>query len=116
MSLLTALFAPRRIALVGASERVGTIGELLARNLESYPGEVVPLRGDMSLADVDGEIDLAVVAVPATAVPQVARDAVTKGVPAMVVLSAGFAETGPDGAALQAELVAAAAGSVRIIG
>ncbi len=78
---------------------------------------MVSVRGGGSLRDVDGEIDLAVVAVPAAAVPQVAVDAVAKGVPAMVVLSGGFAETGSDGAALQQKLVdAAAAGPVRVIG
>ncbi|WP_300007101.1 acetate--CoA ligase family protein [Pseudonocardia sp.] len=115
MRLLNALFSPRRVALVGASDRAGTLGNLLARNLESFPGEVVPVRGGGSLLDVEGEIDLAVVAVPAHAVPAVAADAAAKGVGAMVVLSGGFAETGADGVALQAELVAAA-GSVRIIG
>ena len=52
------------------------------------------MRGGESLREVDGEIDLAVVAVPAAAVPQVAADAAAKGVPAMVVLSGGFAEIG----------------------
>jgi acyl-CoA synthetase (NDP forming) len=113
--LLTALFSPRRVALVGASDRAGTLGYLLGRNLESFPGEVVPVRSGESLLDVPGEIDLAVVSVPAEAVPGVAADAAAKGVRAMVVLSGGFAETGPDGAALQDRLVAAA-GPVRVIG
>ncbi|MCX6463187.1 MAG: acetate--CoA ligase family protein [Pseudonocardiales bacterium] len=115
MRLLTALFTPRRVALVGASDRAGTLGHLLGRNLASFPGEVVPVRSGESLRDVPGEIDLAVVSVPATAVPAVAADAAAKGVPAMVVLSGGFAETGPEGAALQAELVAAA-GATRVVG
>jgi acyl-CoA synthetase (NDP forming) len=113
--LLNALFAPRRIALVGASDRQGTLGQLLATNLASFPGEVVPVRSGESLRDVAGEIDLAVVAVPAHAVPAVAAEAAAKGVTAMVVLSGGFAETGADGVALQAELVANA-GATRIIG
>lgn len=120
MRLLNALFSPRRVALVGASDRAGTLGNLLARNLESFPGEVVAVRGGGSLRDVEGEIDLAVVAVPASAVPAVAADAAAKGVRAMVVLSGGFAETGADGVALQAELVAAAGSGpgerVRVIG
>ncbi len=115
MRLLTALFAPRRVALVGASDREGTLGHLLATNLASFPGEVVPVRSGESLRDVPGEIDLAVVAVPAYAVPAVAAEAAAKGVAAMVVLSGGFAETGEDGARLQAELVANA-GATRVIG
>ncbi len=118
MSLLDALFSPRRIALVGASDRKGTLGAMLAGNLAAYPGEIVPVRSGESLRDVEGEIDLAVVAVPAKAVPGVAADAAAKGVTAMVVLSGGFAEAGPDGAALQDELVRAAAADhrVRVVG
>ncbi|MBI4939885.1 MAG: acetate--CoA ligase family protein [Actinobacteria bacterium] len=122
MPLLDALFAPRRVALVGASDRAGTLGALLGRNLASFPGEVVAVRSGQSLRDVEGPVDLAVVAVPAAAVPAVAADAAAAGVAAMVVLSGGIAETGPDGAALQAALVAAAAGGtagghrVRVVG
>lgn len=115
MRLLNALFSPRRIALVGASDRKGTLGHLLATNLATFPGEVVPVRSGESLRDVPGEIDLAVVAVPAHAVPAVAAEAAAKGVTAMVVLSGGFAETGEDGARLQTELVANA-GATRVIG
>lgn len=124
---LDAVFAPRRIALVGASERAGTMGELFWRNLAGFPGDVVPVtpshrsvggvKAYPSLASVDGDVDLAVVVVQAAAVPGVIRDAATKGVPAALVISGGFAETGPDGAALQDEVLAAArAGGVRIVG
>ncbi|MHC1559584.1 acetate--CoA ligase family protein [Actinomycetospora sp. C-140] len=115
MKLLDALFSPRRVAVVGYSDRAGSLGHVLATNLADFPGEVVPVRGGESLRDVDGEIDLAVVSVPAPAVPEVAADAAAKGVAAMVVLSGGFAEVGPDGADLQARLVAHA-GAVRVVG
>ncbi len=70
-----------------------------------------------TLAAVDGDIDLAVVVVPAPAAPGVIRDAAAKGVPAAIVIAGGFAESGPDGARLQDELVAAArTGGVRIVG
>ena len=72
-------------------------------NLADFPGELVAVRSGESLRDVPGPIDLAVVAVPAKAVPGVAADAAASGVAAMVVLSGGFAETGPDGVALQQE-------------
>jgi acetyltransferase len=114
--LLDALFNPRRVALVGASDRPGTLGALLAANLASFPGDVVAVRSGQSLRDVAGPIDLAVVAVPAAAVPAVAADAAAAGVGAMVVLSGGFAETGADGAALQEALIRAAAGRVRVVG
>lgn len=115
MRLLNALFSPRRVALVGASDRPGTLGALLVRNLADYPGELVLVRSGESLRDVPGEIDLAVVAVPAKAVPSVAADAAAKGVAAMVVLSGGFAETGPEGVALQEALVRESR-AVRVVG
>jgi len=123
---LDAVFSPRRVALVGASERVGTVGRLLWDNLADFPGEVVPVcrsgsvRGTVAypdLREVPGDVDLAVIAAPAAAVPDAVRAAADKGVGAAVVLSGGFAETGPEGARLQAETVAAArAGNVRLVG
>ncbi|HET9442218.1 MAG TPA: CoA-binding protein, partial [Acidimicrobiales bacterium] len=124
---LAAVFGPRRIVLVGASDRPGRMGELLWRNLSSFPGQVVPVTPSAAtvggckayprLADVEGEVDLAVIAVPAAAVPGVVGDAAAKGVPAVVVITGGFAETGAEGARLQHELLAAArAGGVRVVG
>ncbi|HZC60442.1 MAG TPA: CoA-binding protein, partial [Streptosporangiaceae bacterium] len=123
---LAAVFAPRRVALVGASERPGSVGRLLWDNLAGFPGEVLPVGpaarvcGQVAypdLRDVPGQVDLAVVATPAAAVPGIVRSAAAKGVAAVVVLSAGFAETGDDGARLQDEAVAAArAGGVRLVG
>jgi acyl-CoA synthetase (NDP forming) len=70
-----------------------------------------------SIAAVPGPVDLAVVAVPAPAVVQAARECASKGVRALVVISAGFAETGPQGAARQAELLAVCRSSgMRLIG
>ncbi|MGH3946901.1 MAG: acetate--CoA ligase family protein [Pseudonocardiaceae bacterium] len=127
LSGLDAVFTPRRIALVGASDRLGTMGELFWRNLAGFPGEVVPVtpsrcrvggvKAYPTLASVDGEVDLAVVVVRAAAVPGVIRDAGAKRVPAALVISGGFAEAGPEGAALQAEVVEQArAGGVRVVG
>ncbi|MDP9220499.1 MAG: CoA-binding protein, partial [Actinomycetota bacterium] len=130
--MLSALFQPRRVALVGASEQPGRMGELFWRNLTGegsggFPGEVVPVSASSAtvfghtayptLRDVPGDIDLAVIVVPAPAVPVVLADAAAKGVLAALVISGGFAETGADGARLQAALVAAArAGGVRVVG
>ncbi|GAA5123567.1 acetate--CoA ligase family protein [Haloechinothrix salitolerans] len=126
-SALAAVFAPRRIALVGASDRDGSAGRLFWDNLRDFPGEVVPVTPSSStvdgvsavasLRDVEGAVDLAVVVSPAASVPGVIADAAARGVPAAVVISGGFAEAGPEGARLQAEMMAAAwAGGVRIIG
>ena len=123
---LAAVFAPRRVALVGASERPGSVGRLLWDNLAGFPGEVLPVGpaarvcGQVAypdLRDVPGQVDLAVIATPAATVPGIVRSAAAKGVAAVVVLSAGFAETGDDGARLQDEALAAArAGGVRLVG
>ena len=122
---LAAVFEPRRIALVGASDRPGSVGRLLWDNLADFPGEVLPVSQAATvggrpaypdLRHVPGQVDLAVIVTPAATVPDIIRSADHK-VSAVVVLSAGFAETGPDGAKLQAEAVAAArAGGVRLVG
>ena len=126
-NLLDLVFSPRRIALVGATEKPGRPGSVLMSNLETFPGEVVPVapgvdtvmgrKAYASLLEVPGEIDLAVVAVPAAAALGVVRDAAARGVRVVVVISGGFAETGPGGVLLQDELLAAArAGGVRVVG
>jgi acyl-CoA synthetase (NDP forming) len=123
---LAAVFEPRRVALVGASDRAGSMGRLLWDNLAGFPGEVLPVGAAATvggrpaypdLRDVPGPVDLAVIATPAATVPGILASAAAKGVTAAVVLSAGFAETGPEGERLQAEAVAAArAGGVRLVG
>lgn len=127
MTNLAALFEPRRVAVVGASDQPGKVGTVVMENLATFGGEVIPVTGSSAvvagrrayarLTDIEGEVDLAVVAVPAPAVPGVLREAAAKGIPAAVVLSGGFAETGPDGARLQAELAEVArSGHVRVVG
>jgi acetyltransferase len=123
---LAAVFEPRRVALVGASDRPGSVGRLLWDNLAGFPGEVLPVcpaatvgghAAYADLRDVPGQVDLAVIATPAATVPGIIGAAADKGVRAAVVLSAGFAETGDEGAKLQADAVAAArAGGVRLVG
>ena len=100
---------------MGASTREGSPGSVVWRNLATFPGEVVPVTPSVSeidgvaayrsLRDVPGHIDLAVVAVPASAALDVVRDAAAAGVGACVIVSAGFAETGPDGLEAQLEMV-----------
>jgi acyl-CoA synthetase (NDP forming)/GNAT superfamily N-acetyltransferase len=114
---LEPLFRPRAIAVVGASRNpVSPGGAVFAALLGSgFPGPLYAInraagtvagRATLpSLAALPEPVDLVVVAVPAPAVPGVAREAARCGARALVVLSAGFSEAGPDGAALQAELV-----------
>jgi acyl-CoA synthetase (NDP forming) len=126
-----ALFTPRRVAVVGASASPGKAGSLFLRNLTSaeagFAGEVVAIHPSAdeilgcpaypALATVPGSVDLAIVITPPTAVPEVIRDCGTAGVPVAVVISGGFAETGPDGRELQREIArTAAASGVRVLG
>jgi acyl-CoA synthetase (NDP forming) len=124
--VLTPLFAARRVALVGASDDPARAGGILWRNLRSFPGEVVPVARTATvdgrpayprLVDVPAAVDLVVVAVPAAATVEVLRDAGAAGVAVAVVVSGGFAETGPAGRRLQEQLLAAGrAGGVRLVG
>jgi len=124
---LTAILDPSRVAVVGASSRPGSPGNVVWQNLRGFPGEVIPVTPSSadidgvvayaSLRDVPGHVDLAVVAVPATAAVEVVRDAVAAGVRACVIVSAGFAETGEDGARVQADMVRLAReGNVLLVG
>lgn len=112
---------------MGASSKPGSPGNVLWQNLVGFGGEVVPVsrtaatidghRIYSSLRDVPGIVDLAVVAVPASSALEIVEDAVAAGVGAVVLVSAGFAETGPAGAHLQDQIVRTArAGGVLLVG
>ena len=124
-----AFFRPRSVAVVGASRHRGTIGGEVFHNLVSYGfrGAAFPVNPAApvvqdeiaypSVEDIPGPVDLAVVVVPAESVPGVVQACGRKRVRALVVLSAGFAETGPEGRAKQQALVdTARAAGMRLIG
>jgi len=108
---------PSAVAVIGASRRRGTVGGEAFHNLldSEFGGVVYPVnpasevvqsvRAYPSLTEVPGEVELAVIAVPAAAVAAAARECAARGIPAVVVLSAGFGEVGPEGAARERELV-----------
>jgi acetyl coenzyme A synthetase (ADP forming)-like protein len=114
------LLRPTSIAVVGASRREGTTGHQLVANLlaAQFHGPVYPVNpagGDvagvpawLSVTDIPGPVDLALVAVPAPAVAAVVEACGRKGVGALVVVSTGFAESGDEGAARQRQVVALA--------
>jgi len=119
VAAVRALLAPRSVAVVGASRTRGTVGGELFHNLlaAGFEGPVYPVNPAVpvvqsvlaypSVLDVPGPVDLAVVAVPAARVVDVVRQCAAKGVRGLVVISAGFAETGPEGVERQAELLLA---------
>jgi acyl-CoA synthetase (NDP forming) len=120
ISRLGALVAPRSVAVVGASSDTGKWGGTLVANLVlgGFPGIIYPvnpkggtilgLPAHASVIDLPTTPDLVIVAVHASLVPDVVEECGRKGVSAIVVVSAGFSETGPEGAALEEQVVASA--------
>jgi len=126
---LDILFKPRAVAVVGASERPASVGRTVLWNLISNPfgGTVYPInpkrqnvlgiRAWPSLRALPEPVDLAVVVTPAPAVPDVIRECADMGVQGAIIISAGFKETGPEGARLEAEILQIAQQArLRIIG
>jgi acyl-CoA synthetase (NDP forming) len=126
---LDRMFFPRSVAVVGASDVPGKWGNniMIALLGWSYKGKVFPvnpkkkeimgLKCYPSLQAIPDEVDLAVFTVPARSVAGGFRDCIEKNVHAAVVMSAGFRETGPEGAALERELVETAErGNIVFIG
>ncbi|WP_144184618.1 acetate--CoA ligase family protein [Elioraea rosea] len=126
---LTPLLAPRSIAILGASQdpiRIG--GRPIAYMKErGFAGPILPvnpnrdrvqgLRAYPTLADVPGEVDAAIIAVPGAAAEQAVADCIAKGVKAAIMFTAGFAEVDEAGAAVQARFTAAAkAAGMRLLG
>jgi acetate---CoA ligase (ADP-forming) len=126
---LAALFAPRAVAVVGASSDPTKVGGSVLANLRAggFAGPIVPvnrhrpevqgLAAVRSLREIDGPVDVAVVAVPADDVLPVLKECVAVGIGAAVVISAGFREAGAAGRAREAELRAWLAGQpLRVVG
>jgi acyl-CoA synthetase (NDP forming) len=125
---LDALFAPRGVAVVGASRDPGKLGAALARSLRAFGGHVGlvnardprPAEGvHASIRDAAGAgpVDLALICVPAAACPAAVEQAARAGARAAVVYAGGFAEAGGEGPRHQRELAAVAADTgIRLLG
>src|SRR5215212_6994723 len=126
---LDAIFRPETVAVIGATDRPGSVGRTIMWNLISNPfgGTVFPvnerrqnvlgIKAYPSITQVPARVDLAVIAAPAQAVPQIIRECVETEVEGAIIVSAGFRETGPEGAELEREaLEEARRGRMRIIG
>jgi acetyltransferase len=127
---LSALFLPQSIAFVGATDRPGSVGYTVLKNLKSvlnggrrvYPvnpkrKEIGGLQCYAGLAVLPESPDLVVVATPAATVPAVVSEAVKCGAKSLVVISAGYRERGAEGASLEQKIANELAGSgVRLIG
>lgn len=127
--MLGAFFTPSAVAVVGASRDPGKVGHAVLANLLNggFSGPIYPVnpttpdilgvQAYASLRDVPGPVDLAVIVVPAKACESVIRECAELRIPAAIVVSAGFREAGPEGAALERELMRVAReGGVRVLG
>jgi len=126
---LDALFAPQSVAVIGATEKAGSVGRNILRNLITSPfgGTVFPIHPSRpsvlgikaypSIAEVPEAVELAVIATPAPTVPAIIKECAQAGVRAAIIISAGFRETGPEGVELEQQVLAEARrGRLRIIG
>ena len=126
---LNAIFYPKTVAVVGASEKVGSVGRTLLRNLLDQPfgatifpvnprrSNVLGIRSYADIATIGEQVDLVVIATPADTVPDVLEQCVAAGVRGAIVISAGFAEHGDHGRELEARMKKVlASGKLRVIG
>jgi len=117
-SALDSFFAPGTVAVIGATDREGTVGRTVMANLATgkFPGkvygvnpkrtEVLGVRCYANVAAIPEKIDLAVVVTPAPTVPGVIRECVAAGTRSAIVISAGFKERGAEGKELERQIQA----------
>ncbi len=126
---LDVFFRPKSVAVIGATENPGSVGRTLLWNLVTSPfgGTVYPVnpkrpsvlgvRAYKSISDVPGDVDLAVIVTPPPTVPGLIKECGENGVQGAIVISAGFKEIGPAGAALERQVLAEAQkAGIRVIG
>ena len=126
---LDAIFKPRNVAVIGATEKADSVGRTLLWNLIRHPfgGTVFPvnpkrsnilgIRAYPSIREVPDLVDLAVIVTPAPTVPDVIAECVEAGVKGAIIISAGFKETGAEGAGLEQKILEQARDAqMRIIG
>ena len=126
---LRELFNPRSVAIIGASRKEGKIGHSIVKNIvdSGYEGEVYPVNpGEREIlarpcypgvGEIPAPVEVAVIAIPAPAVLEAARQCGRKGVRYLVVISAGFKEVGRKGLELERELAAVCRGyGMRLVG
>mmetsp|Transcript_38850 Transcript_38850/g.120851 ORF Transcript_38850/g.120851 Transcript_38850/m.120851 type:complete len:696 (+) Transcript_38850:75-2162(+) len=125
---LDAIFKPQSVAVIGATERTGSVGRTILWNLisNSFGGVVYPvtptrqsvlgIRAYPSIKEVPERVDLVIIVTPAKSIPGIVQDSVDRGVQGAVIVSAGFKEVGPEGAALEERILEIARGRMRIVG
>ncbi len=127
--MLESLLYPEKIAVIGASSSPGKVGhEILANLVEGgFEGAIVPVNPKAEeilgvkcykdIRDFDGKIDLSVIAVPTKVVKDAVKSSIDAGVKAIIVITAGFKETGQEGAELEREIAAMCSNAgIRLMG
>ncbi|BDR93034.1 acetate--CoA ligase family protein [Vulcanisaeta souniana] len=126
-SPLDLLFNPKSVAIVGATPRENSVGGVITKNLlTKFKGKVYlvnPKYDEVngtkyykSVLDIQDNVDLAVIAVPAPAVLKVTEESIKKGVRVVIIISGGFSEVGEDGAKLEEELRRVVQNHIRVLG
>ncbi|NEO29237.1 MAG: bifunctional acetate--CoA ligase family protein/GNAT family N-acetyltransferase [Symploca sp. SIO3C6] len=125
---LSVLFAPQTVAVIGATDKAGSVGRTLLWNLISNPfgGTIFPvnpkrhsvlgIRAYPTIKAIPEQADLAIIATPAPTVPGVIDECVEAGVKGAIIISAGFKEIGEVGRVLERQILEKARGKMRIIG
>ncbi len=126
---LDALFKPKSVAVIGATEKPNSVGRTIFSNLAhgKFRGKVYAVnpkhrtvQGEKAYRDVSKipeQVDLAVIVTPARTVPEIVKECADAGVKGAIVISAGFKETGPEGVKLEQQILEfAQRGEMRIIG
>ena len=125
---LRAIFSPKSIAVIGATEQEGRVGRTVLWNLISNPfgGTVYPInkrhhhvlgiKAYASVGEVPEQVDLAVIVTPAATVPDIVAECVAAGVKGAIIISAGFKEAGAAGVELERRITDQARGKMRLIG
>ncbi len=126
---LNRIFSPRQVAVVGASEKAGSIGSAVMKNLieGGFPGKLLPVNPKYktvhglpvfgSVSEMDAGVDLAIIAAPIQAVAGIAQECAARNVAGAVVISAGGKEVGEAGRQIEEKIRAVAyAGGLRIVG
>ncbi len=126
---LDAIFHPRSIAVIGATEKAGSVGRTILWNLLSSPfgGTVYPVnptrpailgvKAYPSLAAIGEPVDLAVIVTPAKTAPGLVEECGQAGVRGVIIISAGFKEVGPEGVELERQILATARRyGIRVVG
>lgn len=125
---LGSFFDPETVAVIGATDREGSVGRTILWNLLSNPfgGTIFPVNPKRhnvlgipaypSIKEIPEQVELAIIVIPASRVPDTIQECVDAGVKSAIVISAGFKEIGPEGIELEKRILEIAKGKMRIIG